>query len=87
MVKTKSISSYRWWWDYIFSMKDSQQIQRKGIKNEKEMKSKTNKCIFDSNYEYALPLSKENLDKYCKSDIGEVCYKYCKLAYRIADTG
>ena len=35
----------------------------------------TNEWIFDSNYKYALPLSKENLDKYCKSDKEEVCYK------------
>ena len=34
----------------------------------------TNEWIFDSNYKYALPLSKENLDKCCKSDVGEVCY-------------
>jgi len=47
----------------------------------------TNEWIFDSNYKYALPLSKENLDKCCKSDIGEVCYKYCKLAYRITYMG
>ena len=47
----------------------------------------TNEWIFDSNYKYALPLSKENLDKCCKSDVGEVCYKYCKLAYRITYSG
>ena len=47
----------------------------------------TNEWIFDSHYKYALPLSKEILDKYCKSDIGEVCYKYCKLAYKLTITG
>ena len=47
----------------------------------------TNDWIFDSNYKYALPSLKESLDKCCKSDIGEVCYKYYKLAYRITDSG
>ena len=47
----------------------------------------TNEWILDSNYKYALPLSKENLVKCCKSNIGEICYKYCKLAYRITQIG
>ena len=48
----------------------------------------TTEWIFDINYNYyPLPMSKENLDKCCKSDIGEVCYKYCKLTYRITYIG
>ena len=45
--------------------------------NSNHLVAMTNEWIFDSNFKYVLPLSKENLDKCCKSDITEVCCKYC----------